>query len=237
MSSVNSVEISGLESGTSQSPCDDTQSGMLSRAGVIGGRSKRALDLLIAGLALLILLPLVILVALAVKLSSPGPVLYGHQRIGHGGKTFRCWKFRSMVPDGAAILEAYFEADPKAREIWNTDRKLQNDPRVTRIGAVLRAFSIDELPQLLNVLKGEMSIVGPRPVVQEELDTYGGAAALYLRTRPGITGLWQVSGRSDLGFRQRITLDADYVTNWSLSLDMTIILRTVPVVISAKGSY
>ena len=237
MSSVNSVEMSVLDKATRQKPCDDAQMGARSRSAAIGGRSKRALDLLIASIGLLILLPLAVLVAGSVKLSSPGPVLYGHKRVGHAGKVFKCWKFRSMVTNGDAVLHAYFQSNPDAYAIWQADRKLQDDPRVTRIGAVLRAFSIDELPQLLNVLKGEMSIVGPRPVIQEELDTYGRAANLYLSTRPGITGLWQVSGRSDVGFHQRILLDCDYVKNWSLSLDMTIIARTVPVVISTKGSY
>lgn len=203
----------------------------------IGGIAKRGLDLLIAGVALTLLAPLFLLVALAVKCASPGPVLYGHKRIGHGGAPFRCWKFRSMVTDGDRVLAEYLSQHPDERDEWETNRKLRNDPRVTRIGAVLRAYSIDELPQLVNVLRGDMSIVGPRPVVQAELDLYGNAASFYLSTRPGITGLWQVSGRSDTSYDQRVALDTRYVQGWSLLSDLMIILRTVPAVISSKGSY
>ncbi len=203
----------------------------------IGGITKRYFDIVLSSVCLVMLAPLFCLVALAVKLSSRGPVLYGHERVGHGGQMFKCWKFRTMCVDGDATLEAYLQDNPNERQEWETNRKLRNDPRVTRIGAVLRMTSVDELPQALNVLRGEMSMVGPRPVVQDELEKYGNAAALYLRARPGITGLWQVSGRSDVGYDQRVSLDSQYVVNWSLAHDIGIILRTIPAVISTKGSY
>ncbi len=203
----------------------------------LGGRVKRTFDILAAAFALTFLLPLFALVAVAVKLSSRGDVLYGHVRIGHAGREFRCWKFRTMVSDGDAVLERYLADHPDERDEWVKNRKLRNDPRVTRIGAVLRAYSVDELPQIINVLAGEMSLVGPRPVVQDELEMYGPAASHYLGTRPGITGLWQVSGRSDTSYEQRITFDTNYVLNWSLIGDFAIMFRTIPAVLSSKGSY
>ncbi|MDX8354999.1 sugar transferase [Cognatiyoonia sp. IB215182] len=218
-------------------PVSTTVTSAKEPAKALGGIAKRGLDILIAGTALTLLAPLFLLVAAAVKFASPGPIFYGHKRIGHGGASFRCWKFRSMVTDGDRVLEEYLAKHPDERDEWETTRKLRNDPRVTRIGAVLRAYSVDELPQLINVLLGDMSIVGPRPVVQDELDMYGEAAPLYLSTRPGITGLWQVSGRSDTSYDQRVALDTRYVQAWSLWSDLVIILRTVPAVISSKGSY
>lgn len=203
----------------------------------VGGRVKRALDITLASVGLILLLPLFVLVALAVKLTSPGPVLYGHSRIGFRGRTFRCWKFRSMVCDGDAVLEAHFQSHPEDRREWEVNRKLREDPRVTKLGAVLRAYSVDELPQLLNVLRGDMSFVGPRPVVREELENYGADAMHYLNTRPGITGLWQISGRSDVSYDQRVALDSAYVRNWSFGADCLIILKTIPAVVAAKGSY
>ena len=142
-----------------------------------------------------------------------------------------------MVVDGDTVLANYLAANPAEREEWTRSRKLRNDPRVTRLGAVLRSSSVDELPQIINVLMGDMSIVGPRPVVKDELDMYGDAATHYLRTRPGITGLWQVSGRSDTSYDQRISFDTQYVKNWSMASDVSIIVRTIPAVLSSKGSY
>jgi len=202
----------------------------------VGGSLKRLPD---AGLALLLLvlfLPLFLMVAAAVKLSSPGPVLFGHRRIGHGGRTFRCWKFRTMVTDAEARLERLLATDAAARAEWERDRKLRSDPRVTRLGRALRDYSVDELPQLVNVLVGEMSFVGPRPVTAEELDRYGPAVEAYLAARPGITGLWQTSGRSDTSYDERVALDSRYVAEWSPALDCVILMRTVPVVLGARGS-
>lgn len=206
-------------------------------SGALGGVGKRTVDLLVAAVALTLLAPLFLLVAVSVKCSGPGPVFYGHKRVGLDGASFRCWKFRSMVTDGDRILSDYIANHPDEREEWETNRKLRNDPRVTRIGSVLRAYSVDELPQLINVLTGDMSIVGPRPVTEDELGLYGNAAALYLMTRPGITGLWQVSGRSDTSYVERVALDTRYVQAWSFWSDLMIILRTIPAVVSSKGSY
>ena len=194
------------------------------------------LDTSVALACLMLFLPLFLMVALMIRMSSPGPVFYGHLRIGHGGRAFRCWKFRTMVVDGDAVLARHLASVPGARAEWEANRKLRNDPRVTRIGQVLRDYSVDELPQLFNVLFGDMSIVGPRPVVQDELDRYGPAAAAYLAARPGITGLWQTSGRSDTSYERRVELDARYVTEWSLWLDCLIMARTVPVVLGARGA-
>lgn len=202
----------------------------------IGGVAKRAVDLVCAVGLFIILFPLWLMVAVAVRMSSPGPVFYGHERIGFGGVAFRCWKFRTMVTNGDAVLATYFERHPEAREEWERDRKLKSDPRVTRFGHILRKTSVDELPQLLNVILGEMSLVGPRPVVADELERYGPDVPSYLAARPGITGLWQTSGRSDTTYDQRVTLDRRYATEWSFAMDLWILLKTVPAVLAARGS-
>ncbi len=209
----------------------------ISKASVTGGWTKRIFDLCLATCGLIGLLPLFALVALAVKVSSTGPVLYGHIRVGNGGRSFRCWKFRTMVTNGDAVLESYLADHPDEKVEWEQNRKLRDDPRVTRIGSVMRAYSVDELPQLINVIRGDMSLVGPRPVVQDELDIYGSAAPHYLRSRPGLTGLWQISGRSDTTYDERIAFDTSYVQRWSFSQDLLIIARTVPAVLLSKGSY
>lgn len=203
---------------------------------VLGGWVKRVFDVTLVIVSLPFILPLLLGVALLIKISMGGPVLYGHKRIGLDGKVFRCWKFRTMVQDGDAVLEDHLARNPAERELWATQRKLMHDPRVTPLGAVLRKLSIDELPQLLNILLGEMSIVGPRPVVADELSMYGRCAQHYLRTRPGLTGLWQVSGRSNTSYQHRITLDRLYVTHWSVLLDAWIVLRTIPAVLASRGA-
>jgi exopolysaccharide production protein ExoY len=205
-------------------------------AQTVGGLAKRSLDIVLALTALVLLSPLMLGVALMIKLTSPGEVFYGHSRIGHGGRTFRCWKFRTMVTDGDRVLEEHLRRFPNERATWLAERKLRDDPRVTPLGAVLRKLSIDELPQLLNILLGQMSIVGPRPVVADELGKYRQSAGHYLRTRPGLTGLWQVSGRNDTSYRERVVLDRVYVRRWSMLLDLWIILRTVPAVLGARGA-
>ena len=203
----------------------------------VGGGVKRALDIVLAIIALIVFAPLFVLVAVAIRLTDPGPIFFGHERIGLGGRRFRCLKFRSMSVAGDRILAAHLAANPDARREWEETRKLKNDPRVSRLGWALRAYSVDELPQVINVLRGDMSFVGPRPVVDEELDRFGPNAALYLAARPGITGLWQVSGRSDTSYEERVALDSKYVTGWSLWGDLRIVLQTVPAVIGARGSY
>jgi Undecaprenyl-phosphate galactose phosphotransferase WbaP len=198
---------------------------------------KRVLDLA-ATLALgLFSLPVLALVAVAVKLDSPGPVFFAQTRIGKGGRKFRAWKFRTMVRDAEEVLERYLLEHPELREEWLQDQKLRQDPRVTRVGRFLRRTSLDELPQLWNVLRGEMSLVGPRPIVDAEVPRYGPRFALYAQVLPGITGLWQVSGRNDTTYEERVELDSYYVRNWSPWLDLYILARTVWVVLTARGAY
>ena len=207
-----------------------------SRAQGLQPALKRALDMLGAGALLLLLAPLFLLLAWRVR-ADGGPAFFAHQRVGRDGESFGCLKFRSMVVDSQARLDALLASDAEARAEWEATRKLKNDPRVTRIGRFLRATSLDELPQLLNVLRGEMSLVGPRPVIQSELDSYYGAAAMhYMSVRPGITGLWQVSGRSDTSYAQRVALDMAYVEAGSLWQDIKILLRTPVAVLSRRGA-
>ena len=203
----------------------------------IGGLVKRGFDIVGAVGGIALLSPLLLMLAALVKYSDGGRVLYGHARIGRNGTVFRCWKFRTMVENGDDVLAAHLAANPQEREEWEATRKLHNDPRVTRAGAVLRKLSLDELPQIFNILVGEMSFVGPRPVVHDELELYGSAASYYLQTRPGLTGLWQVSGRNDVSYRARVDFDRHYVENWSFSADLKILCRTVPAGFSARGSY
>jgi Undecaprenyl-phosphate galactose phosphotransferase WbaP len=199
--------------------------------------AKRALDIIGAGLGLVVLSPFFLIVALMVR-ADGGPVFFAHQRVGRGGKLFGCMKFRSMVIDSQARLEALLANDPAARAEWEATRKLKNDPRITRIGRFLRSTSLDELPQLINVLRGEMSLVGPRPVQEAEIDRYYGAsAAHYMAVRPGITGLWQVSGRSETSYESRVALDVAYVSRPSMIADLTILLRTPVAVLSRRGAH
>lgn len=202
-----------------------------------GGALKRSFDVTAALAAIVFFSPLLAMLALLVKFSDGGSVLYAHTRIGRGGRSFRCLKFRTMVKNGSDVLAAHLDENPAARAEWNATRKLQDDPRVTRVGAVLRKLSLDELPQIFNVLRGEMSFVGPRPVVQDELAMYGVAAECYLRARPGLTGLWQVSGRNDVSYEKRVDFDRYYVENWSFGFDLLIIVKTLPAVIMSRGSY
>ena len=199
--------------------------------------AKRGLDVTLAVLGLLLLAPLILALVIVLKLTDSGPLLYGHRRVGFGGREFRCWKFRTMVVDGDAVLERHLRENPADAVLWKEQRKLVNDPRVTPLGAVLRKLSLDELPQLLNVLKGEMSLVGPRPIVQAELDQYGTSARHYLAARPGLTGQWQISGRSDTTYAERVRLDRFYVTNWSLWRDLRIIFLTIPAVALSRGAH
>ena len=198
---------------------------------------KRVFDIVVALLLLGPLLPIYVIVSLLIKLDG-GPIFFAHERVGRGGRVFKCLKFRTMVPDAARVLDQVLACHPEARKEWLSTRKLKNDPRITRVGKLLRVASIDELPQLINVLRGDMSLVGPRPVVQEELrEHYKGDNAHYLFVRPGLTGLWQISGRSHADYEQRVYLDSWYVRNWSLWGDIIILLRTLPVVISGRGAY
>lgn len=199
--------------------------------------SKRVLDCLLALVVGLTTLPLMALLALLIKRGSPGPVFYGQSRIGRHGRRFRAWKFRSMVINGDEVLERHLRENPMAAREWQTTQKLRDDPRVTRIGQLLRRSSLDELPQIWNVVMGQMSFVGPRPIVESEVMHYGADFELYKRVHAGITGLWQVSGRSDTTYAERVSLDAFYARNWSVWLDLCILFRTIPVVLFRKGAY
>ena len=197
---------------------------------------KRAFDVCCSGLLLALTSPLFLWVAIQVRLSG-GAVFFGHMRIGQNGVPFPCYKFRTMAPNADVLLKELLECDPVARAEWDRDFKLKNDPRITKIGRFLRRTSLDELPQLWNVFKGQMSLVGPRPVVQDELARYGNQVCYYLEARPGITGLWQTSGRNDVSYETRVNLDAWYVKNWSLFTDLLILVRTVKVLLVKDGAY
>jgi exopolysaccharide production protein ExoY len=204
---------------------------------VVGGGFKRAFDVGAALTAIMLLLPMFCLIALAIKLWDRGPVFYRHRRIGLGGAAFDCLKFRSMVVNGEEVLSRHLAANSAAAREWEETRKLKDDPRITPLGVSMRKTSIDELPQLVNILKGEMSFVGPRPIVTAEVPKYGDAIDHYLSARPGLTGPWQVSGRNDVGYTARVALDRDYVEDWSFWRDVSIIAKTARVVIAARGCY
>lgn len=196
----------------------------------LGGILKRVLDLAVSVTALILASPLMLIVA-AILWMSGGPVFFTHERIGYRGKKFGCLKFRSMVVNPEQALQAFLAANPDARSEWQQSQKLRHDPRVTLFGHALRRSSIDELPQLFNILRGDMSCVGPRPVTAAELDRYGPQSALYIQTRPGLTGLWQISGRSRLSYEDRVALDSAYITRWSLGRDILILFKTIFAVI------
>ena len=202
------------------------------RSAEAGGVAKRAFDLVGALVMLLVLAPLMLSVAAAVRLGDGGPVFYRQARVGRGGRTFGCLKFRSMVVDADRFEQGLRQQAGHLGALW----KMDSDPRMTRVGAFIRRFSIDELPQLLNVVRGEMSLVGPRPQQAWEVETYTDWEGRRLRVRPGMTGLWQVSGRSQLSFDEAIRLDLYYVDNWSMTADLVIIARTVRAVLSASGA-
>lgn len=188
------------------------------------------MDIVVASLGLVLLSPLMVTVAVLIRLTMGGPVLFGHRRIGHDGRVFRCYKFRTMIVDAHEALRQYLASNPQAEKEWRETHKLRDDPRITLLGRFLRKASIDELPQLINVLRGDMSCVGPRPIVADELARYGENALDYLQTRPGLTGAWQVSGRSSLSYADRVALDAEYVRHWSISKDLLILAKTIPAV-------
>jgi exopolysaccharide production protein ExoY len=177
-----------------------------------------------------------VFVAVLIWLTMGRPVLFGHNRIGHDGRAFRCYKFRTMINGAEDVLRQYLASNPEAEKEWRETHKLRNDPRITPLGAFLRKSSIDELPQLINVLRGDMSCVGPRPIVTDELARYGEKAADYLRARPGLTGAWQVSGRTSLSYADRVALDAEYVRHWSVWKDLLILAKTVPAVLSFEDA-
>lgn len=197
---------------------------------------KRFFDIVSASAVLLVTAPLMVIVYCLVRLDG-GPAIFAHRRIGQNGSDFYCLKFRSMFTDSAARLEALLNSDAEARAEWARDHKLRNDPRVTPLGRFLRSSSLDELPQLINIIRGDMSVVGPRPIVQAEVPRYGARFASYCRSRPGLTGIWQISGRNDVSYRKRVAMDVLYSRRSSFPLDIKIVCLTVPAVLMSRGSY
>jgi Undecaprenyl-phosphate galactose phosphotransferase WbaP len=197
---------------------------------------RRMGEIILTILGGIIVLPFILLTAFLIVMTTPGPAFFGHTRIGRRGRRFKAWKFRSMYQDADKRLKECLAKSPEMRKEWQENQKLRNDPRITPIGALLRRTSMDELPQIWNVLKGDMCLVGPRPIVESEIEKYGHYFRLYLKVTPGMTGLWQVSGRSDTTYHQRVMLDTYYVRNWSLWLDIYIMVRTVRVVLVGSGA-
>ncbi|MEZ0537032.1 sugar transferase [Caldicellulosiruptoraceae bacterium PP1] len=202
-----------------------------------GGRFKRIVDFSISFIALLITSPLFLLISILIKLDSKGPIFFVQDRVGINGETFKCIKFRTMVINAEEILMKWFEENPEIKEEYEKSHKLKDDPRITRMGKLLRLTSLDELPQLINVLKGEMSIVGPRPYMVREIPDCEGYEGLLWRVHPGITGLWQISGRANTDFSHRLKMDMQYVLNWSFWLDIVILFKTIPAVLKRDGAY
>ena len=198
---------------------------------------KALFDILVSIPVFLISLPVIAVIAVFIKFGSKGPVFWVQDRIGIDGKPFKCIKFRSMFVNGDAILAKALKKDKKRNAEWKKYFKLKNDPRVTPVGKLIRKFSLDELPQIFNIIKGEMSLVGPRPYLPREKEDMGTYADTIVEVRPGLTGLWQVSGRNRTSFKERLVLDAWYIQNWSLWLDVVILIRTIRVVFKREGAY
>lgn len=199
---------------------------------------KTIFDFTLTAIGTILISPLLAYIAYRIKKEDPGPVLFAHTRIGKDGRPFPCYKFRSMVLNSQEMLEKHLAENPAAKAEWEREYKLKDDPRITPIGRVLRRSSLDELPQIFNVLRGEMSLVGPRPVVQEELDKYyGDATEIYCSVKPGITGLWQVSGRSDIDYPERVAMDVEYIRTRSMWKDIVILYKTFDAVVNKKGAY
>ena len=200
-------------------------------------RLKRVFDVVVALALGIAALPLAAVIALAIVIESGRPVFFLHTRVGRGRRRFRVVKFRSMVQNADGVIEAYLAARPERAAEWRRQRKLKDDPRVTRVGRLLRRTSLDELPQIWNILRGEMSVVGPRPITDAEISKYGTIYSLYSQIAPGLTGLWQVSGRNDTSYQQRVDIDSRYIRNWTLRLDLRILLRTFRAVLAGRGAY
>ncbi len=193
--------------------------------------------MLLVLLLLPFLIPVLLVVSALVMMSSPGQVFYSHRRIRRNGEFFSMWKFRTMCQNSAEVLEQYLSAHPEARAEWSKSHKLKSDPRITAVGLFLRRYSLDELPQMWNVFTGQMSLVGPRPIVAAEVEKYGDCFGCYCRVKPGLTGLWQVSGRSTLSYDERVALDCEYVERWSLRRDFVILLKTFLSVANQNGAF
>lgn len=211
--------------------------GILDRNLISKSRVARILDLSLILFAAPYILLAIIVIALLIKWDSPGPVFYRQTRIGRFGRKFRIYKFRTMVQDADQFLQQYLDNSPELKIEWLANHKLRHDPRVTRVGSILRKLSLDELPQILNILIGDMGLVGPRPIVDAEIEKYGKCFDLYIKVRPGLTGLWQVSGRNDTTYKRRVELDEYYIRNRTLLLDLQILWKTVFVVLKKDGAY
>lgn len=198
--------------------------------------TKRIFDIFIAFVAIIVAFPVILLICFLV-MADGGKPFFAHQRIGKWGKKFYCLKFRTMVANSDYVLHDFFQNNPEAVLEWQTTQKLKKDPRITSVGKLLRKYSLDELPQLFNVLKGDMSLVGPRPIVYSETINYRHKIFDYYMVRPGITGLWQISGRNNLSYKKRVQLDSWYVKNWSIWQDLVILFKTIPAVLRCDGSY
>ena len=198
---------------------------------------KYIFDMVLTIIGTICISPILICIAIWIYKDSPGPIIFKHMRVGKDGKIFPCYKFRSMCVDAKEKLEELLQNDPEARAEWERDFKLKHDPRITKSGAFLRRTSLDELPQIFNVLKGEMSLVGPRPIIKDEMERYGNHIDDYLMVKPGIAGIWQCSGRSDTTYQERVQMDSWYVRNWSVWLDIMILWKTLEAVFSKKGAY
>ena len=198
---------------------------------------KRVFDLLFTICGGLCILPFLLVIAVMVAFDNKGNVIFAHRRIGRGGKEFKCYKFQTMIPNAQEALEKYLAENPEARKEWEESFKLTNDPRVTKLGNILRKTSLDEMPQLWNVIKGDMSLVGPRPIVAKEIERYGEYFREYAMVTPGITGMWQASGRSDTTYEERVEMDTWYVRNRSVWIDLMYLFKTVKIVFTGKGAY
>jgi lipopolysaccharide/colanic/teichoic acid biosynthesis glycosyltransferase len=198
---------------------------------------KALIDYMGSLIGLIMLSPFFLFIAIVMKLTDPGPIVYRRRVVGVGGKEFDAFKFRTMVVNSKEVLDELLARDPKARDEYNKYYKLKDDPRITKMGTFLRKTSIDELPQLLNVLRGEMSIVGPRMITMEEVEKYGKWGLNLHTVKPGITGLWQVAGRSELTYEERVRLDMNYIRNYSIWIDLQIVVQTIPAVLMSKGAY
>lgn len=198
---------------------------------------KRGLDLLLTVSGGLCLLPFLLVIALLVAIDNKGDVIFAHRRIGQNGKEFKCYKFQTMIPNAQQALEEYLSKNPEARKEWEANFKLVNDPRVTKLGGFLRKTSLDEMPQLWNVIVGDMSLVGPRPIVAKEVERYGENFKEYAMCKPGITGIWQVNGRSDTTYEERVAMDTWYAYNRTNILDLKYLFQTIKVVLLGKGAY
>lgn len=228
--------MSHVRARTSHAAADLPRSNIKSPKRQLNDTAARSLDIVASLVALIVFAPVMLAIAIAIKLLDPGPVFFRHRRIGRNGEYFACWKFRTMVVDADERLARLLSQDDAAAKEWDENQKLRNDPRITPLGRFLRRSSLDELPQLFNIISGEMSIVGPRPIVDDEVQRYGERFALYCAVRPGLTGLWQISGRSDTRYFERVLLDARYVSSRTLLRNVKIIILTVPRVIAARGS-